>query len=199
MALCTTYKEPSNFLKGAVDLAFMLDASSSIGGDVNFQLCLKFIKSICSSFTISSKAYRIGLILFGASASVSFGFSKYSSASQLDSAIGELKLIEGACAAGQGLSKCQSQLFAQSRQEASKILLVMMAGTSTDDVSKGAAALKSYAVKIFCLGMGSSFDKIQLNTIATSDSYVQIVADYSKLQALSNVFVSLIGQVCSGK
>ena len=193
------YKELSHFFKGAVELAFMLDASSSIGGQANFQLCLKFIKSVYASFTISSTAYRVGLVLFGASASVSFDFGKYSSASEIDSAIGSLKLIGGACAAGQGLSTCQSQLFAQSRQGASKILLVMMAGKSSDDISSVAGALKSAGVNILCLGMGSSIDKTQLTAMATSESYVQIVADYSQLGSVSSGFVSLIGQVSGGK
>ena len=177
----------------------MLDASSSIGGEANFKLCLQFIKSVYSSFTISSTAYRIGLVLFGASASVSFDFGKYSSASEIDSAITSIKLIGGACAARQGLSTCQSQLFAQSRQEASRILLVMMAGTSTDDVSSMSGSLKTSGVKIFCLGMGSSFDKTQLTAMASSESYVKIAADYSQLASLSSVFVSLFGEASSGK
>lgn len=187
------------FLKGAVDLAFMLDASSSLGGDANFQLCLTFIKAVYGSFTISASEYRIGLVLFGASASVSFDFSKYSSASEVDDAIGNMKLVGGACAAGQGLSTCQTQLFAQSRQNAAKILLVMMAGKSTDEVSGVAESLRSAGVKIFCLGMGRFFDKTQLTAMATEESYIQIAADYSQLATLSTLFASLVGQVATGK
>lgn len=192
-------KDLLRFFKGTVELAFMLDASSSIGGESNFQLCVQFIKSVYGSFTISSTAYRIGLVLFGASASVSFDFSKYSSAAEIDSAIGSMKLLGGACAAGQGLSTCQSQLFAQSREGASKILLVMMAGKSTDDVSSVAGDMKSSGVKILCLGMGSSFDKSQLTAMASSESYVQVATDYNQLGSLSSVFVSLVGQVSGGK
>ena len=177
----------------------MLDASSSIGGDANFQLCLNFIKAVYGSFTISATGYRIGLVLFGASASVSFDFSKYSSASEVDAAIGSMRMVGGACAAGQGLSTCQTQLFVQSRQNADKVLLVMMAGKSTDDVSGVAESLKRAGVKIFCLGMGSSFDKTQLTSMATEESYVQIATDYSQLAVLSSLFVSLVGQVATGK
>lgn len=177
----------------------MLDASSSIGGDTNFQLCLKFVKAVYSSFTISATGYRIGMVLFGASASVSFDFSKYTSASAIDAAIGSMKLVGGDCAAGQGLSTCQTQLFAQSRQNAARVLLVMMAGKSTDDVTGIAGSLKNSGVKIFCLGMGSSFDKTQLTAMASADSYVQIAADYSQLASLSSQFASLVGQVAAGK
>lgn len=177
----------------------MLDASSSIGGDANFQLCLQFIKAIYGSFSISATGYRIGMVLFGASASVSFDFGKYSSASEIGDAIGSMKMIGGSCPAGQGLSTCQTQLFAQSRQNAAKVLLVMIAGKSTDDVSGVAASLKRSGVKIFCLGMGSSFDKNQLLAMATAESYVQMAADYSQLASLSSHFVSIVGQVAAGK
>ena len=177
----------------------MLDASSSLGGEANFQLCLTFIKAVYGSFSISSTGYRIGMVLFGASASVSFDFSKYSSASEIDAAIGGMKMLGGSCAAGQGLSTCQTQLFAQSRQNTAKVLLVMIAGKSTDDVSGVAGSLKSSGVQIFCLGMGSSFDKSQLTAMATAESYVQIAADYSQLASFSSQFVSMIGQVAVGK
>ena len=108
-------------------------------------------------------------------------------------------MVGGACAAGQGLSTCQTQLFAQSRQNAAKVLLVMMAGKSTDDVSGVAESLKSAGVRILCLGMGSSFDKTQLTTMATEASYIQIATDYSQLATLSTLFVSFVGQVATGK
>lgn len=177
----------------------MLDASSSIGGDANFQLCLNFIKAVYGRFRISATGYRIGMVLFGASASVSFDFSKYSSILDIDAAIGSMKMLGGSCAAGQGLSTCQTQLFAQSRQNAAKVLLVMVAGKSTDDVAGVAGSLKSSGVRIFCLGMGSSFDKTQLIAMATAESYVHIAADFSQLASLSSLFVSIVGQVAAGK
>lgn len=177
----------------------MLDASSSVGSDTNFQQCLSFVRAIYSSVTISSTKFRIGLVLFGASASVSFDFSKYNSASEIDAVIKGMKTIGGACAAGQGLSTCQSQLFAQSRQNAIRVLLVIIAGRSTDDVSSVAGALKSSGVKIFCLGIGSSIDRTQLIAMANSESYIQVASDYSHLVSLSIQFLSLLGQVNAGK
>ena len=56
------------FLAGC-DLAFMVDASSSIGGDANFQLVIKFVISIFHSFTLGA-GVRYGLVAFGSSARV---------------------------------------------------------------------------------------------------------------------------------
>ena len=57
------------FLPGGCDLAFMVDISSSIGGDANFQLVMKFVISIFHSFTLGS-GLRYGLVTFGNSAKV---------------------------------------------------------------------------------------------------------------------------------
>ena len=57
------------FLPGGCDLAFMVDISSSIGGDANFQLVMKFVISIFHSFTLGG-GIRYGLVTFGSSAKV---------------------------------------------------------------------------------------------------------------------------------
>lgn len=57
------------FLSGGCDLAFMVDISSSIGGDANFQLVMKFVISIFRSFTLGG-GIRYGLVTFGSSAKV---------------------------------------------------------------------------------------------------------------------------------
>ena len=50
-------------------MAFMVDVSSSIGGDANFQLVMKFVISIFHSFTLGG-GVRYGLVVFGGSAKV---------------------------------------------------------------------------------------------------------------------------------
>jgi len=52
----------------------MVDASSSIGGDANFQLVIKFVISIFHSFTIGG-GVRYGLVAFGSSVKVC-GYNK---------------------------------------------------------------------------------------------------------------------------
>ena len=177
----------------------MLDVSSSIGGSTNFQFCISFIKALYASFTVSSSGYRIGMVTFSASAQVAFDFSMYSSAAELDGALGKISLGEGSCAAGQGLGTCQSGLFSKSRSEAMKILLVMIAGTSTDDVSTSATALKGMGVKIFCLGLGASFQRTQLVTMASMESYVLVAADFTQLSSMVGRFVALFGQATGGR
>lgn len=149
----------------------MLDISSSIQGESNFQMCLTFVKSVFGYFSsnFESKTVRFGLVSFSTSATVVFSFGQYSSFSEVEGAVMGLKLASGGCAAGAALSTCQSSLFAAGSSGGStggaaagagasagasgtsggasaQLLVVLMAGKSTDDVSASAGALKTMGV-----------------------------------------------------
>ena len=127
----------------------------------------------------------------------------------------QVKLVGGSCAAGAGLSKCQSSLFASvggggsaassgatgsaaggataaGASVTARLLVVMMAGKSTDSVTSSADALKQIGIKILCLGMGGSFDKEQMKTMASSTEYFLSVSSFAELSGFSQQFVSLI-------
>lgn len=55
---------------GGFDLAFMVDASSSIGGEANFRIAMNFVTRVFHSFTLG-KGVRYGLVVFGDSVKVS--------------------------------------------------------------------------------------------------------------------------------
>ena len=153
----------------------MLDISSAIDGATSFQSCLTFVKSVFSAFSASftSKTIRFGLVTFSSSASVVFGFSQYSSFSEVEGAIMGVKQASGSCAAGAALTTCKSSLFAAgssggssaggseggagagagggasgSASASARLLVVLMAGKSTDDVSASASALKEMSVSL---------------------------------------------------
>ena len=128
----------------------------------------------------------------------------------------QVKLVGGSCAAGAGLSKCQSSLFASAggggaaaggesaaggatgggaaagASVTARLLVVMMAGKSTDSVTSSASALKQIGIKILCLGMGDSFDKEQMTAMASSSEYSLSVSSFAELSGFSQQFISLI-------
>ena len=119
----------------------------------------------------------------------------------------QVKLVGGSCAAGAGLSKCQSALFASAggggaaaggggaaagASVSARLLVVMMAGKSTDSVTSSASALKKIGIKILCLGMGSTFDKEQMKAMASSSEYFLSVSSFAELSGFSQQFISLI-------
>ncbi|KAJ7385815.1 hypothetical protein OS493_013849 [Desmophyllum pertusum] len=178
---------------GGCDLAFMVDVSSSIGGDANFQLVMKFVTSIFHSFTMGG-AVRYGLVVFGSSAKVVFGFSQYTSISEVDSAVASVTLMGGSCSAGAGLTQCKSALFDGDAGGKARVLIVLMAGSSSDDVSSAAGSLKTAGCKIIAVGMGGSFVQTQLSAMAFSSSYVLSAASFSGLAGISGSMTTLISQ-----
>lgn len=129
---------------------------------------------------------------------VVFGFTQYTSFSEVDSAIASVTLIGGGCAAGAALSKCQSALFTGAAESRSRLLIVLIAGKSSDGVTSGAGSLKSAGVKIIAVGMGGSFDQGQLSSMAYSSSYVLTAASFSGLTGISGQLTTLISQGIRG-
>ena len=123
-----------------------------------------------------------------------FGFSQYTSISEVDSAVSSVTLIGGSCTAGAALSQCKSALFEGDAGGKARVLIVLMAGSSSDDVSSAAASLKTVGVKIIAVGMGGSFVQSQLSSMAFSSSYVLTASLYSGLAGISGSITTLISQ-----
>ena len=123
-----------------------------------------------------------------------FGFSQYTSISQVDSAVSSVTLIGGSCTAGAALSQCQSALFEGDAGGTARVLIALMAGSSSDDVSSASALLKKAGVKIIVVGMGGLFVQSQLSAMAFSSSYVLTASSYSGLAGISGSLTGLISQ-----
>ena len=125
---------------------------------------------------------------------VVFGFSQYTSISEVDSACSSVTLIGGSCAAGAALSQCKSALFEGDAGGKARVLVVLIAGSSSDDVASAAGSLKSAGVKIIAVGMGGSFVQSQLAAMAFSSSYVLTATSYSGLAGITGSITGLISQ-----
>ena len=68
----------------------------------------------------------------------------------------------------------------------------MMVGKSTDAVVSPSASIKQSGVKILCIGMGTSIDKEQMTTMASSAQYFLSVASFSALSGISQQCIGLI-------
>ncbi|KAJ7385821.1 hypothetical protein OS493_013855 [Desmophyllum pertusum] len=92
------------------DLAIMVDASSSIIGKSNFQRVMNFVTGVFQSFTLG-RGVRYGLVVFGSSAKVVFGFNQYNSIQDVDAEIAKVAWIGGTCNAGAAILECKASLF----------------------------------------------------------------------------------------
>ena len=178
----------------------MLDASDSVGGEANFKLAIQFIITVFRAFTLGG-GIRFAFVIFGSSAQVVFDFSKYTSMSEVEAAMGQVALVSGSCTAGAALSTCQSSLFASGgggggagAGASARLLVVMIAGKSSDSVSAGSTALKGIGVKMICVGMGASYDREQVTTMTSESEYAMFAASFGELSGMSASMISLIGR-----
>ncbi|XP_078372611.1 cochlin-like [Oculina patagonica] len=175
---------------GGCDLAFLVDASSSIGGEQNFRLVLNFVTKVFHSFSLRD-GMRYGFVAFGSSVKIVFGFSEYTAMSDIDSAVGSTELLHGTCSADEALYQCGTELFDGSSAGRSKVLIVLMAGKSPEDISNAAGSLKTAGVKMIAIGIGSSFSQAQLSIIA---SPLLTSNTFNGLLGISESVCSLVSQ-----
>lgn len=177
--------------KTHVDLGFIVDGSGSVGR-ANFIRCLNFIKNLVSSFEISSRSARVGILLYSHRLIPLFSFGQYKSLHGVLRAISKIKYPSGGTKTGQALSYSRRYLFARSNRR--KVLILMTDGKSYDVVKQPAAALRNMGVEMFAVGVGKRFSMRQLIQIASNRRHI-FTADFRNLGS----FVRAIKQkACKG-
>ena len=104
------------------------------------------------------------------------------------------QLINGPCKAGAALSYVQKVLFAGDAGSRRRVVVILMAGKASDDVSTAAGSLQSSGVKIITIGVGFSVDKSQLKAISFPSSCFISVASFNGLETIAEGTSTIISQ-----
>lgn len=124
-----------------------------------------------------------------------FGFNQFTSMFEVNLAVSETQLIGGACNAGAALTRCKTTLFPTTTAKGvERVLVVLLAGKSSDDVLPPTESLINAGVKIITVGMGLFIDRSQLSEIAYSQSYVLTTDLIAGLPSISGSLATLISQ-----
>ena len=111
------------------------------------------------------------MVIFSSQAYVVFTFNTYCDIASIDQTIFAQQYHGAGCPGayiGHGLLTTKDYLFGCSdRPHVPKVLVVVTAGTSLDDVYLPAFALGSNGVKIFCIGVGDYYNEGQLQAMAS--------------------------------
>ena len=108
--------------------------------------------------------------------------------------IDSVALVAGSSHAGKAISLCNSDLFTDGFDGRKKILVAILGGTSSDDVSTPAQSLKSVGVHIIAVGVSLSIDQSQLANMAFESSYVLTTASFLGLPDITGSTSALISQ-----
>lgn len=114
----------------------------------------------------------------------------------MDSAVGNVELVGGNCNVGEALYQCSSKLFTADTTGRSRVLIVLMAGRAQEDlgIKDAADALNQVGVKIIAVGMGSSFDRAQLQSMAFATSYVLNTSSFGGFASITEKVIGLVSQ-----
>lgn len=183
--------------RAQIDLAFVVDGSGSIEayGRGNFKRCLRFIKNMVRSFTISRRYVRVGIVLYSSRSQLVLNFNQNRGVDSILRTIDRIRYPRGGTRTGAALSYTYSRLLRVSRRGRSKVLIVMTDGRSQDNVRRPSSLLRRRGVKIFSLGIGKKYNMRQLLQMSGSRRYV-FTADFRNL---GSVVRAIKQKACKGK
>lgn len=167
-------------------------------GKDNFQIIKDSIKTFIRTFNVSSDLTRVGVIVYSTNATVVFKMDNYTTQSDVEQAIDNIRYPAGGTYTGKALTKASENLFDPSSARpgnVSKILVVLTDGVSTDDVTQPAALLKNINVVPYVVGIGSNYDLSQLEQIAVNATDLVFRTEFN---TISETFNRLRGKICQG-
>lgn len=183
--------------RARIDLVFTIDGSGSIEayGRGNFKRCLRFVKNMVRSFTISRRYVRVGIVVYSSRSRMILTFNQNRGVNSILRTIDRIRYPRGGTRTGAALSYAYSRLLATSRKGRSKIAIVMTDGRSQDNVRGPANLMRRRGVKIFCLGIGRRYSMGQLLQMSGNRRNV-FTADF---KSLGSVVRAIKQKACKGE
>lgn len=165
-----------------LDLAFLVDGSSSVGQQ-NFVQFLSVVKGTYHAFPVSEEEIRIALIVISNAGKVVFNFDKDSEMTEIDKNVDYVTFPGGNRNVGSALSVAIRNVLATTgrRGMVPQILVSILAGKSDDDVKAMATELHRAKVTSIAVGVGSVINQDELRMIASDGQNVVVNSDLSKL------------------
>ena len=92
--------------------------------------------------------------------------------------------------------ECKKSLFVDDSEARGRkrILLVLLAGKSKDDVSTAAGELKGAGVKIITVGIGVSIVRAQLAVMASSSTYILNTPSFDLLAGIRGTVTNMLSR-----
>ncbi|CAH3193736.1 unnamed protein product [Porites evermanni] len=173
------------------DLVFVIDGSGSIehAGVGNFKKIKDFIKDIVNGFNIGFDKTHVGALIFSSSVKKVFGLDEHYSKSGINSAIDKVIYPSGGTYTGKALRMARKKMYTKSgdREDKPNVVIVITDGKANDDVEGPTNQLRNLPAAIFAIGVGTNFDRAELEKIAGSSANV-FTADFDNLgQIIENI------------
>ncbi|CAC5359999.1 unnamed protein product [Mytilus coruscus] len=171
------------FTNQPADIGFLIDESGSVN-QTNFNINLDFVGKIVDDFDIGNSSVKLSVFAFHQLIGNCFYFSCCNDKASIKSKIDNIKFNSGGEDFEIALNFARNNMFQtnnETRDFSLKILMFFTDGRSPIQVN--CSLLHQLGVIVFTEGVGSNVDITQLNKIASNESYVFMVPNYSDLAA----------------
>jgi len=181
---------PSGCLSDNLDIAFLIDASGSIGS-TDYEKSKQFVADVLESFTIDTDAVRVAVTRFSSRVNTEVYFRDQYNKVTLQQMITDLDYDSHGTNTGAGLEHLRTAVFTEGngmRPASAKIAIIQTDGKSNQPALtiEAAERLRDEGVTLFAIGVGSNFRVDELNHIATSPicRHVREINDFDELHSI---------------
>uniref|UniRef100_A0A672KRU9 von Willebrand factor A domain containing 2 n=1 Tax=Sinocyclocheilus grahami TaxID=75366 RepID=A0A672KRU9_SINGR len=177
----------------ALDLVFVLDASSGVGKE-KFVHLQDFVRRTSVQFDINRDVAQMGLVVYGRRPVTVFDLDKYDSGSSVLKAVGDAAFLGGKASTGSALLHVLSQSLTVgkgARPGVNKAVVVLTDGTGAKDAAVPAQKIRDSGVSVFVVGIGDIQQEV-LFRITGSEDHMISVPSYDDLKYSEDVLVQMV-------
>ncbi|XP_043396756.1 collagen alpha-6(VI) chain isoform X2 [Chelonia mydas] len=171
------------------DIMFLVDSSGSIGPE-NFLKMKNFMRELVNKSDISADRVQVGVIQFSGTNKEEFQLDRYSSKSDIFSAIDRMSLIGETTLTGSALTFVADYFKPPkgARPAVKKILILITDGEAQDEVKSPARDLRDQGVVIYSIGVFNA-NKTQLEEISGKRELVFYVEKFDILKHIEDEII----------
>ncbi|VDI02352.1 Hypothetical predicted protein [Mytilus galloprovincialis] len=194
----TTPKQKTEDCKELLaDIFFVLDQSSSIKTEANFNKTLHFVTGVIDYLQVSPSETQVGALKFSDKPEMQFHLTDYTDKQEAASAVSRIKWKGGNTYLDKALRMLRTEGLNKaygSRDDVPQIAVIITDGVSTNpyETKKELAKLHSLNYLLFAIGVGPYRDPAELARIANDPDNVFEVESPNGLQAIRESLVTRI-------
>jgi len=169
-----------------MDIVFVIDASGSVG-PVNYLVVLNFVGRIVGQFSIDNGDVRVGILVFGSTASIAFHLNRYSTLLEVQDAVSQLADVGGQTVTAPAFRIVRDWMFQSENgsRETARHVVVCISDGNTDDPDNATTEVTdrrhSRAVNADDIDSDITSSKFRSIAIDTGDTFFGGVAvDYRR-------------------
>lgn len=178
------------------DLVLLIDGSENVGA-ANFPYVRDLVLKIIEPLDVRGDAVRVALVLYSANPQIKFYLNSYDSKSSVLDAIKGLTYPGGDDSnLGAALEEVARSVLSEAaggraEEGVPQMVVVISAGSSTDDTGAGDQALKTASVVAFGVGIGDAASA-DLEAVATDNSFILSAPDFTTVANIGDQLLPYI-------